>query len=70
MKKLSDLKLPLYVKPEHMYELDFNLHKPKFPRLPFADFGVAFSPPFPDWFICRDFVKILRQDSGKTSGSD
>lgn len=64
-KKFPDLKLPSYVKYEQRYELDFNLHPPKFPRLPTTDFGVAFSPLFPNWFICGDFVKILRQDSQK-----
>ena len=57
--KLLDLKLPSYVKYEQRYELAFNLHPPKFPRLPTADFGVAFSPPFPNWFVCGDFMKIL-----------
>lgn len=65
MKKLPDLKLPLYVKPEHRYELAFRFHKLKFPQLPSIDFGVAFIPLFPDWFVCGNFVKILRQDSQK-----
>lgn len=37
----------------------------KFSPLPNADFGVALAPPFPDWFICGDSVKILRQQSQK-----
>lgn len=59
MKKLSDLKSPPYVKPEHMYELAFILYKPKFPRVRYSNFGVAFIPPFLDWFVCGDFVKII-----------
>ncbi|XP_050890244.1 uncharacterized protein LOC127095619 [Lathyrus oleraceus] len=45
MKKLPDLKLPMYVKLKHRYELDFNLHKPKLPRLPSVDFVVERKPP-------------------------
>jgi hypothetical protein len=41
------------------------MYPPKFPRLPNAEFGVVFSPPFPDWFVYGDFVKILRQESQK-----
>jgi hypothetical protein len=33
--------------------------------LPTAEFGVAFSPPFPDWFVCGDFMKNLRQQYQK-----
>lgn len=57
MKKLPDLKLPSYVKPKHRYELDFNLYKPKFPRLLSVDFGVAFVPPLPNWFVCGGFCE-------------
>jgi hypothetical protein len=64
-KKLLNLKLPSYVKYEQRYELAFNLYPPKFPRLPTGDFGMSFLPLFPNWFVCGDFVKILRQDSQK-----
>lgn len=59
------LKLPSYVKPEQRYRIAFNMYPPKFPRLPSVEFGVAFSPPFPDWFVYEDFIKILRQESLK-----
>lgn len=42
-----------------------ELFPPKFPLLPNANFGVAFAPPFPYWFICGDSIKILRQQSQK-----
>lgn len=45
----------------------FNMIPLKFPRLPNANFGVAFAPPFSDWFICVDSIKILRQQSQKKS---
>lgn len=45
--------------------MDFKMFPLKFPRLPNADFGVALAPPFPDWFICGDSIKILRQQSQK-----
>src|SRR3954471_22267169 len=57
--KLNKLKLPSYVRPELRYEVAFKLHPPKFPPLPSADFGVALSPPFPDWFVCGNALKIL-----------
>lgn len=43
--------------------MSFELFPPKFPPLPNVDFVVAFAPPFPDWFICGDSIKILRQQS-------
>lgn len=58
-KKIPFLKLPSYVKPEQRYQTAFNMYPHKFPRLPSAEFGLAFSPPFPNWFICGDFIKIL-----------
>lgn len=64
-KKIEDLKLPSFIKPEQRYELDFNMHPPKFSWLPSANFSVDFRPLFPYWFICGDFVKILRQESPK-----
>lgn len=59
------LKLPSYVKPEQRYKTSFNMYPPKFPQLPSVKFGVAFSPPFPYWFVCGDFIKILQQESQK-----
>lgn len=47
MKKLPDLKIPLCVKHEDKYELAFKLLPTKFPRLPSANFGLAFRPSFP-----------------------
>src|SRR3954464_5908005 len=63
--KLNKLKLPSYVRPELRYEVAFKLHLPKFPPLPSADFGVALSPPFPDWFVCGNALKILRESTKK-----
>ncbi|XP_058748016.1 uncharacterized protein LOC131620851 [Vicia villosa] len=63
--KLNKLKLPSYVRPELRYEVAFKLHPPKFPPLPSADFGVALSPPFPDWFVCGNVLKILRESTKK-----
>ena len=63
LKKMENLKLPSYVPPEQRYETTFNLYPPRFPRLPSADFGVALAPPFPDWFVCGDSIKILRQQT-------
>lgn len=64
-KKLETLKIPSYVPCEKRYEMALKLFPPKFPPLPNADFGVALAPPFPDWFICGDSIKILRQQSQK-----
>src|SRR3954471_19321530 len=63
--KLSKLKLPSYVRPELHYEVAFKLNPPKFPPLPSADFGVALSPPFPDWFVCGNVLKDLQNSSKK-----
>src|SRR3954471_13965103 len=63
--KLDKLKLPSYVRPELRYEVAFKLNPPKFPPLPSADFGVALSPPFPDWFVCGNALKILRESTKK-----
>lgn len=60
MKKMEFLKLPSYVKPEQRYQTAFNTYPPKFPRLPSVEFSVDFSPPFPDWFVFGDFIKILQ----------
>lgn len=60
-KKMENLKIPSYVPHEKLYEVDFELFPPKFPPLPNVDFGVAFAHPFPNWFICGDSIKILRQ---------
>lgn len=54
-KKVEDLKLHSFVKPEQQYELAFNMYPSKFPRLPSAEFRVDFSPPFQDRFVCGDF---------------
>lgn len=51
MKKLPDLKTPPCVKHEDKYELDFKLQPPKFPRLPSADFSLAFRPIFPELVV-------------------
>ncbi|KAI5442394.1 hypothetical protein KIW84_011460 [Lathyrus oleraceus] len=59
--KFEKLSLPSNLSPEARYDLAFSCHPPKFPPLPTADFGVAFSFPLPDWFLCGDFMKILRQ---------
>src|SRR4051812_8359149 len=63
--KLDKLKLPSYVRPELRYEVAFKLNPPKFPPLPSADFGVALSPPFPDWFVCGNALKILQESTKK-----
>src|SRR3954469_2423995 len=63
--KLDKLKLPLSVPPELRYEVAFKLNPPKFPPLPSADFGVALSPPFPDWFVCGNAFKILQEQTKK-----
>ncbi|XP_058732451.1 uncharacterized protein LOC131603986 [Vicia villosa] len=63
--KLDKLKLPSYVRPELRYEVAFKLNPPKFPPLPSADFGVALSPPFPDWFVCGNVLKDLQNSSKK-----
>lgn len=65
LEKLPDLKIPSCVKPENKFQLAFRLQPPKFPRLPSADLGLTFGPPFPKWFICEDSIKLLRQDSLK-----
>lgn len=59
--KFEKLSLPSNVRPEERYDLAFSCHPPKFPPLPTAEFGVAFSPPFPDWFVCGNYMRILRQ---------
>lgn len=64
-KKMENLKIPSYIPHEKRYEMALELFLPKFPPMPNADFGVAFSPPIPDWFICGDSIKILRQQSPK-----
>ena len=63
LQKMDNLKIPSNVPPKRRYEMTFKLFPPKFPRLPTADFGVALAPPFPDWFVCGDSIKILRQQS-------
>ncbi|XP_058755341.1 uncharacterized protein LOC131628527 [Vicia villosa] len=63
--KLDKLKLPSSVRPELRYEVAFKLNPPKFPPLPSADFGVALSPPFPDWFVCGNAFKILQESTKK-----
>lgn len=42
-----------------------DLFPPKFPPLLNVDFRVDLAPPFPNWFICGDSIKILRQQSQK-----
>lgn len=64
-KKMENLKIPSYVPPEKRYEMAFKMFPLKFPRLSNADFGVSLAPSFPDWFICGDSIKILRQQSHK-----
>ena len=64
-KKMKNLKIPSYVPHEKHYEMALELFPLKFPPLPNADFGVALAPPFPDWFICGDSIKILRQQYQK-----
>ena len=56
---MENLKIPSYVPPEKRYEMAIKIHPLKFPRLPNADFGVALAPPFLDWFIYGDSIKIL-----------
>src|SRR3954468_23280154 len=63
--KLGKLKLPPSVRPELRYEVAFKLNPPKFPPLPSADFVVDLSPPFPDWFVCGNGLKILREQTKK-----
>ena len=62
-KKLPSLKIPSSIKPEHRYELAFRLQPPKFPKLPNADFGLAFFPPYPNWFTCGNIFNILKNDA-------
>lgn len=62
---MGTLKFPLYVKHEQRYETTFNLYSQTFPRLPTAEFGKVLRPPFPDWFVCGNVVKILREQSKK-----
>ena len=59
-KKMENLKIPSYVPLDKQYEMAFKMFPLKFPRFPNANFGVALAPPFPDWFICVDSIKILR----------
>ncbi|XP_050915540.1 uncharacterized protein LOC127130603 [Lathyrus oleraceus] len=69
MEKFEKLSLPSNVRPETRYDLPFSCHPPKFPPLPTTEFGVAFSPSFPDWFVCGDYMKILRQHYKKPAES-
>src|SRR3954469_9324233 len=62
---LDKLKLPSPVRPELCYEVAFKLNPPKFPPLPSADFGVALSPPFQDWFVCGNAFKIPQESTKK-----
>lgn len=64
-KKMENLSIPSCVPHEKRYEMALEFFPPKFPPLPNADFGVALAPPFPDWFIYGDSIKILQQQSQK-----
>ena len=59
------MKIPSCVKPENRYDLAFKLEPPKFPKLSSADFGLAFYPPYPDWFVCGNYHNCLKQESKK-----
>ena len=63
LQKMERLNISSNIPLEQRYKVAFDLFPPKFPRLPSADFGVALAPPFPDWFVCGDSIKILRQQS-------
>lgn len=48
--KLSNLKVPPYVK--NRYDFSLKFYFSKVPLLPTCEFGLAFRLPFLDWFIC------------------
>ena len=61
-KKLPSLKIPSSIKREHRYELVVQLQPPKFPKLPNADFGLAFFLTYPNWFNCGNIFNTLKND--------
>ena len=63
--KLPRLRIPSCVKPEDRYDLAFQLEPPKFPRLPTADFALAWYPPYPPWLSVKEDFKVMRQDALK-----
>ena len=62
-KKLPSLKIPSSIKREHRYELVVQLQPPKFPKLPNADFGLAFFLTYPNWFNCGNIFNTLKNDA-------
>ena len=59
--KVSKLKLPSGLSPEDRYRLAFEMHPPKFPRLPTSELALAWFPPYPWWFTCKEMFKYLQR---------
>ena len=62
---LSRLNIAACVKPEDKYDLAFKLQPQKFTKLPSANFGLDFYPPYSKWFFCGDYFHFLKQESQK-----
>ena len=43
----------------------FQLEPPKFPRLPTADFALAWYPPYPNWLSVKGDFKVMKQGALK-----
>lgn len=54
--KLPNLKIPEYV--EDKYKSALNYYPHRFPLLPTSEMVMAFSHPFPWWFVCGEFLKV------------
>lgn len=58
--KLPRLHIPDYVKDK--YSLALNFHPHKFPPLPTSKMALASAPPFQQWGICGDFLKVHKNE--------
>lgn len=54
--KLPNLHIPDYLKDTYSFALKFN--PSKFPNFPTSEMALAFTPLFPQWFICGEFLKV------------
>lgn len=60
MVKLPKLRIPDYVKGKYAFTLNF--HHPIFPHFPTSEMDLVFAPPFPQWFICGEFLKVHKNE--------
>lgn len=58
--KLPSLKIPEYVQDIYKFTLDY--YPPRFPHFPTIKMVMAFTPPFPQWFICGEFMKVHKNE--------